>query len=103
MTVIVAGANPKKVQYKVPGRFYNTEVAEASSTSDPFDELVIPAGTSGEIPDGAEIIKIVEMGGAPTPGGTPEDFKADSNAPTPTPGGGIDQSKEIDQYNKAGG
>lgn len=86
-TTITATDRDIKVQYKEAGKTYNTDVGDAGSNSNPFDEVTVAAGSSWTAPAGSTIIGQSEMGDAPTQGGTPEDFQVAVNAPVNTPSG----------------
>lgn len=89
MTTVTANDKDLTVAYKVDGKLYNTNTGEAGSP-DPFDQVVVKAGTSFEVP--GTLVFVKELGGAPAQGGTPEDVKS-ANVPdnAPTPGGVVGQ------------
>ena len=76
---ISATANPVKVSYKAAGRFYNATGSEGNPTdsnnrtSAPFDEVTVAVGESFDVPAGAEIISVVQMGVTEAGGGSPAD------------------------------
>lgn len=74
---ITADTVDLRVDYRAPGRVYSESLEgghfdAGDRTTYPFDSEVVPAGTTWAPPAGAKVVRIVELGGAAEPGGTPE-------------------------------
>jgi len=87
MTTVTANDKDLIVAYKVPGKLYNTANVEGGGSPDPFDEQVVKAGTSFDVP--GTIVHVRELGSAPQQGGTPDENRGPVPADNAPSVGGI--------------